>query len=272
VEIIPITTSGDRLTRGPLANVGGKGLFVKEIEEALLAGRIDCAVHSLKDLPAELPPALTLSTFPPREDPCDVLVSRDGSDLKGLAPGSRVGTSSLRRRVEILSVRQDLQIEPIRGNVETRLKKLYELPLDAVVIAAAGLKRLAIVPDSAHRLSPDEFVPAIGQGILALETRVEDPHTQELLLEIDHPETRCEALAERSFLISIGGSCHTPLAGHAKHEGRALHLTGLVGRLDGKELIKDSVTGPADQPLQLGRMLAERLLARGAGELLRDAR
>jgi hydroxymethylbilane synthase len=272
VETVPIKTSGDRLAQAALADFGGKGLFVKEIEEALLAGEVDCAVHSLKDLPVTLPARLMLSAFPAREDPRDCLISRAGSDLKALPPNARVGTSSLRRRVQLLSVRPDLQIEPIRGNIETRLRKLQERSVDAIVLAAAGLKRLGLDPESAHWLSPDEFVPAIGQGILAIETRVEDSRVHALLRPLDHAVARCEALAERSFLSAIGGSCHTPLAGHARIRGRELHLTGLVGSLDGQQLLRDHVSGSLDQAAALGVQLAEQLLGRGADKLIKATR
>jgi hydroxymethylbilane synthase len=271
VEIVPIKTSGDRLAQVALADFGGKGLFVKEIEEALLGGEVDCAVHSLKDLPAALPESLTLSAFPAREDPRDVLISRTGSDLKALPLNARVGTSSLRRRVQLLSIRPDLRIEPIRGNIDTRLRKLHELPLDAIVLAAAGLKRLGLNPESAHWLSPDECVPAIGQGILAIEARAEDGRVNTLLRPLDQALTRREALAERAFLSAIGGGCHTPLAGHARVVGRGLQLTGLVGSLDGQQLLRDQVAGPFDQAAALGMQLAERLLGRGAGKLIKAA-
>jgi len=271
VKIVPIKTSGDRLAQVALADFGGKGLFVKEIEEALMAGEVDCAIHSLKDLPVTLPEPLTLSAFPAREDPRDVLISRTGSDLKDLPPNARVGTSSLRRRVQLLSIRSDLQIEPIRGNIDTRLRKLHERSLGAIVLAAAGLKRLGLNPESAHWLSPDEFVPAIGQGILAIEARAEDERISALLKPLDHAVTRCEALAERSFLSAIGGSCHTPLAGHARVAGRELQVTGLVGSLDGQQLLRDQVSGPFDQAAALGTKLAEQLLGRGADKLIKAA-
>ncbi|HLC41388.1 MAG TPA: hydroxymethylbilane synthase [Methylomirabilota bacterium] len=269
LEIVPIKTSGDRLAQVALADLGGKGLFVKEIEEALVGGGVDCAVHSLKDLPVTLPEPLTLSAFPPRDDPRDVLIGRARGDLKALPSNARVGTSSLRRRVQLLSIRPDLQIEPLRGNIDTRLRKLNDLSLDAIVLAAAGLKRLGLDPETAHWLSPDEFVPAIGQGILAIEARAEDKRVNALLGPLDHALTRCEALAERSFLSAIGGSCHTPLAGHARVVEQELRLTGLVGTLDGQQLLRDQVSGPLDQAAALGAQLAEQLLGRGADKLMK---
>jgi hydroxymethylbilane synthase len=270
VEIIPIKTSGDQWKDVSLSDLGGKGLFVREIEEALLDGRIDIAVHSLKDLPAALPSGLEIIAFPPREDPSDVLLARTGTDLESLPLGARVGTSSLRRRAQLLSLRPDIQIEAIRGNLDTRISKLRELPLDAIVVAAAGLKRLGLHPEPCYRFTPEEFVPAIGQGILAVETRRDDRRVGGLLSPFDHAPTRRAALAERSFLVAIGGDCHAPLGGHAEERDEALHVTGLVGSHDGKKLLKEEVVGPSSEPEALGRRLAEVLLALGALKLMRD--
>ncbi|MGH7418537.1 MAG: hydroxymethylbilane synthase, partial [Candidatus Rokuibacteriota bacterium] len=204
VELIPMRTEGDRLAGAALALVGGKGLFVREIEQALLQGTIDVAVHSLKDLPAALPAGLCLGAFPPREDPRDVLVTRTGGALRDLASGSVVGTSSLRRRALVLAARPDVVVEPLRGNVDTRLAKLESGVCDAVILAAAGLHRLGVVTPHAVALPPDEFIPAVGQGVIAVEARDDDPATLAALADLDDAETRACAEAERGFLAGLG--------------------------------------------------------------------
>ncbi len=269
VELVPIKTSGDRLAQVALADFGGKALFVKEIEEALLAGRVDVGVHSLKDMPAALPAGLVLAAFPPREDPRDVLITRGGGGgLDALPRGARVGTSSLRRRILLLARRPDLAIEPIRGNVETRLAKLDRGEYDALVMASAGLKRLGVVPAHSWLLQTEEFLPAVGQGILGVEAREADREMLELLRRVDDTQTRMQAMAERSFLLALGASCHTPVAGYARLEGDALTISGLVASLDGATVLQSSVSGPGAAAEALGRKLADELLARGAGPLL----
>ncbi|MEK7701320.1 MAG: hydroxymethylbilane synthase, partial [candidate division NC10 bacterium] len=215
VEIVPIRTEGDRLLEARLAALGGKGLFVKEIEDALCDGAIDAAVHSLKDLPAEVPAGLALAAFPERGDPRDVLVTRTGARFEDLAPGAVIGTSSPRRRAIVLSLRPDLVVEPMRGNVDTRLRKLEGGAWDGVVLAAAGLQRLGLAPAHARPLDPEVFVPAVGQGILAVEVRAADRATRSLVERLDHPPTRACALAERAYLGRLGASCNTPMAAHA---------------------------------------------------------
>jgi hydroxymethylbilane synthase len=271
VELLPIKTSGDRLAEVALADFGGKALFVKEIEEALLEGRVDLGVHSLKDMPAVLPPGLALAAYPAREDPRDALLSPSGGAIGELPQGARVGTSSLRRRVLLLNQRPDLTIEPIRGNVETRLAKLESGRYDALVMAQAGLNRLGVAPPHARPLSVEEFVPAVGQGILAVEVRQADREMLELLLRLDDTRTRMEAQAERSFLAALGAGCHTPVAGHCRHERGELRMSGLVASLDGATILRAEASGPPESAEMLGRGLAERLLARGAGALLRAA-
>lgn len=268
VELVPIKTSGDRLAQVALADFGGKALFVKEIEEALLAHRVDVGVHSLKDMPAALPAGLVLAAFPPREDPRDVLITRGGGGLDALPRGARVGTSSLRRRILLLARRPDLAIEPIRGNVETRLAKLDRGEYDALVMASAGLKRLGVVPAHSCLLQTEEFLPAVGQGILGVEARQADREMLELLRRVDDTRTRMQAIAERSFLLALGAGCHTPVAGYARLEGDALTISGLVASLDGATVIQSSVSGPGAAAEALGRKLADELLARGAGPLL----
>jgi hydroxymethylbilane synthase len=268
VEFVPIKTTGDRLAQVALADFGGKAMFVKEIEEALLGGRIDVAVHSLKDMPALLPDGLALAAFPAREDPRDVLVSRNGGALDDLPAGSAIGTSSLRRRVLVLARRHDLELRPIRGNVDTRLAKLAEGQYDAIVVAQAGLNRLGVAPRHAVPLSVEEFPPAVGQGILGVEIRDGDAQTLELLRAVDDTRTRMEAVAERSLLRGLAAGCHTPVAGHARVDGSELALTGLVSSLDGRVVVRGSVRGAAHAAHALGQTLADDLLARGAAGLL----
>jgi hydroxymethylbilane synthase len=271
VELVLIRTSGDRAGRGPLPPAGLKGLFVKEIEEALLGGLIEIAVHSLKDLPAGIPEGLTLAAFPAREDPRDVLVSRGGGGLAVLPRGARVGTSSLRRRVQLLGRRPDLTIEPLRGNVDTRLRKLDSVPLDALVLAAAGLRRLGLDVPGAHYLSPDEMLPAVGQGTLAVEIRVDDAATGRLVAALDHAETRAAAVAERTVLEGLGGSCTTPIAAFARRQDGGLCLSAFVATPDGSRVLRHTETSSRGTPADLGRLVAEQMLAKGAGEIVAAA-
>lgn len=270
VEIVPMKTSGDRLAQVSLGEFGGKGLFVKELEEALLAGRVDIAVHSLKDMPAELPEGLCLAAFPPRDDPRDVLVTRAGGGIADVPDGATVGTSSLRRRVLLLSVRPDLRIEAIRGNVDTRLAKLSAGMWDAIVVAAAGLARLGLTPANARPLAPAEFVPAVGQGILAIEARSADREVRTLLATVDDAATRAQADAERAFLRQLGASCHTPVAAHAQLVNGELSLDGFVATLDARRVLRGRMTGAPGSAELLGQKLAGELLARGAREILRE--
>jgi hydroxymethylbilane synthase len=271
-EIVVIRTSGDRLAQVALADFGGKALFVKEIEEALLARRVDVGVHSLKDMPAMLPAGLVLAAFPARADPRDVLVTRSPGGWAALAAGARVGTSSLRRRAMVLAHRPDLRPEPIRGNVESRVDKLGSGAYDAIVLAAAGLRRLGFAPPHVTPLDVEEFVPAVGQGILAVEAREADREALELLDRLDDTRSRSEALAERAFLQGLGADCHTPMAGHARLDGTALTLTGVVASLDGRTVLRDRSVGPARDAERLGASLAEALLAKGAKALLDASR
>jgi hydroxymethylbilane synthase len=268
VEIVVIKTSGDRLAQVALADFGGKALFVKEIEEALLAGRADVGVHSLKDMPAVLPAGLTLAVFPAREDPRDVLLTRAAGGWDALPAGARVGTSSLRRSALVRARRPDLRTEPIRGNVETRVDKLATGTYDAIILAAAGLRRLGISPPHVTPLDAEEFVPAVGQGILAIEARQADREVLELLSRLDDTRSRSEALAERAFLLRLGADCHTPVAGHARLEGSALTLTGVVASLDGARVLRGRAGGPGREAERLGVALADDLLAKGAKALL----
>ena len=267
-ETVVIRTSGDRLAQVALAEFGGKAMFVKEIEEALLAGAVDVGVHSLKDMPAELPGGLVLAAFPAREDPRDALLTRVAGGWSALSPGASVGTSSLRRRAMVLARRPDLRAEPIRGNVETRMGKLAAGTYDGIVLALAGLRRLGVTPSHMAPLDLDEFVPAVGQGVLAVEAREADREVLELLGRLDDTRTRSEALAERSFLRRLGADCHTPVAGHARTDEQALTLSGVVASLDGATVLRARASAPALDAERLGRVVAEELLARGARTLL----
>jgi hydroxymethylbilane synthase len=268
VDIVAMRTEGDRRASARLADVGGKGLFVREIEEALLDGRVDVAVHSLKDLPAEVPEGLELAAFPPREDPADVLVTSTGARLEELPAGARIGTSSLRRKAMVLAARADLVVEPLRGNVDTRLAKLAAGQCDGVVLAAAGLRRLALRPPHVQALSVETFVPAVGQGVLAVEVRSGDTATGRLVAAMDHADTRACALAERSYLRRLGASCNTPMAAHAVLEGAGerarLRMTAVVASEDGRRILRADAAGARGDAEQLGRGLAELLLERGA--------
>jgi hydroxymethylbilane synthase len=268
VEILPIRTEGDRLAAARLATIGGKGLFVREIEDALLAGTVDVAVHSLKDLPAELPEGLMLAAFPVREDPRDTIITRSPGGLSGLPPGAVVGTSSPRRRALVLAARPDLVVEPLRGNVDTRLKKLETEAFDAVILAAAGLKRLGLMPTHAEPLAVDTFVPAVGQGVLGLEARADDARVRTALAALDDRVTRACALAERAFLTRLGASCVTPVAGHASIESGTLVMRALVVSEDGKRILRERGTATLPEASSLGRRLAESLLGQGAATMV----
>ncbi|MBI3634935.1 MAG: hydroxymethylbilane synthase [Candidatus Rokubacteria bacterium] len=267
VEIVPMKTEGDRRLGARLADVGGKGLFVREIEEALLAEHVDVAVHSLKDLPAELPAGLELAAFPPREDARDVLITRAGGGLEDLPAAAVLGTSSLRRQALALALRPDLVVEPVRGNVDTRLAKLETGGVHALLLAAAGLARLGLSPRHARPLAPDVFVPAVGQGILGIEVRSADAATRRAVAALDDADTRACALAERAFLARLGASCNTPMAGHATIAGgdeRRLSMTAVVASEDGRQVLRAEAAGRATDAAALGESLARSLLDRGA--------
>jgi hydroxymethylbilane synthase len=238
IEIEIIRTSGDKIQDRPLADAGGKGLFTKEIEEALLSGAIDFAVHSSKDIPALLPAGLTLAAFLPREDPRDALVSAKAKTLADLPRAARVGTSSPRRQALLMRARPDLRIVPLRGNVETRLRKIDAGDMDAAVLAVAGLKRLGLFSTVATALEVDMFLPAAGQGAIAIETRADDAKAVALAAAVDDPDTHTALAAERAFLAALGGSCRTPIAGHARLAGDALSFRGLVAKTDGSDAIE----------------------------------
>ncbi len=264
-----IRTTGDKILDVPLAQVGGKGLFVKEIEEALLHGEIDLAVHSMKDVPTQIPDPLILAVIPKREDPRDAFISRAGIPFVGLPTGAVIGSSALRRQSQLLARRPDLKCLPLRGNLDTRLRKLEEGVCDAVILAAAGLARMGWTGQITEYLSPELCLPAIGQGALGLECRKDDAETRARIAFLNDPETACCVTAERALLLRLEGGCQTPIAGHATLAGNRLTLTGLVASLDGTQIIREQQSGPATAPEGLGIAVAERLLARGADILLR---
>lgn len=263
-----IHTSGDKILDVPLAKVGGKGLFVKEIEEALLAGEIDLAVHSMKDVPTELPEGLELLCIPLREDPRDALISRDGLTFKNLPRGARLGTSSLRRQAQLLQARPDLSVSMLRGNLDTRLRKLRDGQFDAIVLAAAGLRRLGWEREITEYLSPEFCLPAIGQGALGIEGRSDDTFARSLLSGLEHGPTRTMVLAERALLRRLQGGCQVPIAAHAVMSETDVDLEGLVASVDGKAIIRGSVHGSQADAELLGVQLADTLLSRGADKIL----
>ncbi|APR85390.1 Porphobilinogen deaminase [Minicystis rosea] len=267
IDELLVVTSGDKTQDKPLQDIGGKGLFIKELEEALLDGRAHFAVHSIKDVPAELAPGLALVCVPRREDPRDVLVARDGKTLADLPPGARVGTSSLRRAVAILGARPDLKAEPVRGNVDTRLRKVDEGQYDAVVLALAGLKRLGWQDRATEILSPEVSLPAIGQGALGIECRDDDAETRAVLARMTDPETSICVAAERAVMAAVEGSCRLPVAAFAVRDGDAIHLRGLLADPDGTNLRRGErrASFPTDEgeAARLGRDLGEALRKAG---------
>lgn len=263
VELLILKTSGDRILDQPLYQVGGKGLFVKEIEEALLDGRADFAVHSVKDMPSTLPEGLTLGVMPPRERPEDVLLSIHYAGLEELPAGSRVGTSSPRRQAQLLALRPDLRVVNLRGNVDTRLRKLHEGECEAAVMALAGLKRLGLHAPREQILSPSAFLPACGQGALGLEYLEKRSDIAELLAFLDHKPTRICVEAERAFLEALGGGCQAPIAAHASWRGiGVLRLEGLIASPSGEGLARDCLMGKATAPQRLGQALAANILGK----------
>ena len=269
VELVKIKTTGDKILDVPLSKVGGKGLFVKEIEEALLESRVDVAVHSMKDVPAQLPDDLMLSTFPRREDPSDALISTEQQSLDQLPEGARVGTSSLRRSAQLLHLRPDLTIVSLRGNVDTRLGKLKSGDLQAIILAAAGLNRLGLSNVITQTIPFHQLLPAVGQGALGLEVRRGDQKTIALLDFLNHEDTRTAVAAERAFLKTLEGGCQVPIAGFAQVNGDTLSFEGLVAELDGSKIFKETETGTRDQAEEMGIRIAKKLLASGGGDVLK---
>ncbi len=269
VSLVHIKTQGDKLDF-PLFQVGGKGLFVKEIEEALLRREVDLAVHSAKDLPATIPGGLAFLAFPEREDPRDVLISGDGREWRDLPRGGRIGTGSLRRQAQLLALRPDLEIVSIRGNLDTRIKKIASLGLEGVILASAGLRRMGWQDRITQYFPPELLLPAIGQGALAVEGRADDDETRRLASPLNHPPTAAAMAAERGFLKRLEGGCQVPIAGLARVELGNLHLRALVASADGRTIIRGELRGAESDGERIGKALAEELLARGAGEILRE--
>ncbi|WP_028081597.1 hydroxymethylbilane synthase [Solimonas soli] len=268
VELVPMTTRGDQLLASPLAAVGGKGLFVKELEQAMLEGRADIAVHSMKDVPVQQPDGLALAVFLGGEDPRDAFVSNRYAALAELPAGAVVGTSSLRRQAQLRAERPDLTVRDLRGNVGTRLRKLDEQQYDAILLAHAGLARLGLGERIRESFAVTRFVPAIGQGIIGIECRDGDARTRALLAPLADAASAARLAAERAMNARLGGACQVPVAGHAVIAGERLHLSGLVGAPDGSQLIRDTIEGPVAAAAALGGALAQSLLAKGARPIL----
>jgi hydroxymethylbilane synthase len=270
--MVPISTKGDRIQDRSLAAIGGKGLFIKELEVAIEERRADIAVHSMKDVPSDLPEGFLIAAVLPRADPRDALLTPKASRVADLPQGARLGTSSLRRQAQMLSARPDLRIETLRGNVDTRLRRLDDGELDAIILACAGLIRLGWESRITARLDPDVCLPAVSQGIIGIECRRDDAPTRALLAVLDDAPTRAAMDAERAFAGRLGGSCQSPIAAHANLDGPRLTLHGLVAEPDGSRVLRDRITGDAGDPRALGEALADRVLAAGADDLLERLR
>lgn len=270
VELVRMSTQGDRILDTPLAKVGGKGLFVKELEEGLLNGQADIAVHSMKDVPVEFPPGLHLPVIGVREDPRDAFVSSRYATLDDLPKGARVGTSSMRRQCQLYERRPDLNITSLRGNVNTRLRKLDEGEFDAIILAAAGLLRLGFAKRITQFLPTGVSLPAIGQGAIGIECRSDDARVHDLIRVMNHAETQIRVTAERAMNHRLQGGCQVPIAGHAELKGGKLYLRGLVARPDGSEVVRGEISGAMEEAERLGVTLADDMLARGARAILRD--
>lgn len=269
VELVPLSTQGDRILDRSLAVIGGKGLFIKELEIALEEERADIAVHSMKDVPAQIPAGFRIGAVLKRADPLDAFVARAGiANLEALPKGARLGTSSLRRQAQLYALRPDLKIEALRGNVDTRLKKLDGGEVDAILLACAGLMRLGLESRITVRLDPCKCLPAVSQGIIGIECRDSDSYTLRLLAALEDAPTRAVMDAERSFAHTLGGSCTSPIAAYAQLEGAQLDLEGLVAAPDGSRVMRAAQSGSAEHAAEVGRQLAARLLATGAGALL----
>ena len=270
--MVTITAEADQQPDAPLASIGGEGVFVKELAAALSRGEIDVAVHSLKDVPLAMPDGLRLAAIPPREEPHDALISASGRMLARLPLGAVVGTSSLRRQGQLLHARPDLSVQPIRGNVETRLRKLREGQYDAILVAAAGLIRLGMAQEITERIDPHVMLPEPGQGALALQTRADDRATNALVTPLDDAPTRACVTAERAFLRGLGGGCHLPIAALGRIEGEQLALDGVVVAPDGSKMIHEQATGSISGPDALGESLAKRAITKDAKSLLKGSK
>ena len=268
VEIVPIKTRGDRMQNVSLVQIGGKGVFVKEIEDALLGHEIDIAVHSMKDVPVELPGGLIIDAIPEREDPRDVLVSRDMRKLEELPKGARIGTGSLRRRMQLLNFLPDIVIVPLRGNLGTRIRKIDLEGLDGIITAAAGMRRMERAREVSQYIPVEIMLPSAGQGVLGVEVREDNDRVREMIAFMNHAETVVTVSAERAFLKGLGGGCQVPIACLGRKQGETLILRGLVGNTTGKIIIADEVRGPCSDWEDLGSSLAEGILSRGGKAVL----
>jgi hydroxymethylbilane synthase len=275
VKIKTIMTTGDKILDTPLAKVGDKGLFVKEIENELLAGEIDIAVHSCKDLPTELPVGLTIAAFGAREDARDAFIGKPGSDARSLSdivPGGTIGTSSLRRRSQLMSMRPDLDIVDIRGNVDTRIRKIEEMNLDGTILATAGIKRLERLFEASFFFDVEEMIPAVGQGVIAIESRENDPVVRDLLSNFNDGDSAAAVTAERALMKVLEGGCQVPIGAHARVRGSRLSIKAYLGSLDGKKFIRDEIEGPVEEAGDLGVRLAARMYEAGGREILEEVR
>ena len=270
IELVKMTTKGDRILDAPLAKVGGKGLFVKELEQGMLDGDADIAVHSMKDVPMEFPPGLHLPVIMEREDPRDAFVSNNFANLDDLPANARIGTSSLRRQLQIRAAMPQAELLDLRGNVNSRLQKLDDGQYDAIILAAAGLIRLGFEDRIRSRIEPEQSLPAIGQGAVGIECRENDSRIMDLLAPLDHADTHTRLAAERAMNQRLNGGCQVPIAGYAVLDGDQLYLRGLVGRPDGSEVVRDELRGLAADAETLGVQLAESLLSQGADTILSE--
>ena len=268
IELEVIKTSGDKILDVPLAKVGGKGLFVKEIEQALMDGQIDIAVHSMKDMPGDLPESLCIGVIPEREVPYDILISQGDKPIKNLPTGARVGTSSLRRASQLLYMRPDIEIFPLRGNLDTRIKKLTSENLDAIILAGAGVKRLNLEHVISEYIDPEIILPAVGQGALCIEVRKADPPVHELIAPLDHAETNRIVKSERAFLKRLEGGCQVPMAAFGRIDADTLTLAGMVAETDGSIMHHQTISGPVAQAETIGHDLAGRLIDMGAEQII----
>ncbi len=268
VSLVKIKTTGDKIQDAPLAKIGGKGLFVKEIEEALVRRRIDLAVHSIKDVPTQFPEGLHLSVITKREDPRDVFISREGKALKELPKGAKIGTSSLRRQAQLLHYRSDFELTPLRGNLDTRLRRLETLNLDGIILALAGVRRLGFEEKITEIISTDISLPAIGQGAIGIETRQDDREIEEQIQSLNDKDSSIAVSAERACLKKLEGGCQVPIAALAQISGGTLRIDGLVGTIDGKRILREHLEGRLEEAESLGTKLADILLGKGAKEIL----
>ena len=271
IATVVIKTRGDIMQDVSLVKIGGKGVFVKEIEDALLRGEIDIAVHSMKDVPSELPDGLHIATIPEREDPRDVLIAKDNRKIESLPRGARIGTGSLRRGMQMRNLLPDVQIVPLRGNLDTRIRKIEAEGLDGVIVAAAGIRRMGWIHRVSQFIPAEVMLPAVGQGALGIELRADDSSLADMLAFLNHPATSMEVGAERSFLQRLGGGCQLPIAAYAQIRGKELTVRGLVGSLNGRTMITDEVRGNQSDYRMLGTLLAERILSQGGQALLDQA-